>query len=229
MLAEQARAPGLQAPTLFTMETLTTQRLADKTLAALARCTQLRRYAKNTIVVSQGDRGESVFFILAGRVKVFVSDEAGDQVVVGTQGRGEYFGELSLDDGLRSASVLTLEPTQLAVVPKTQFGQLLASEPDLAVQLIDHLIGRVRALTERVSDLALMDVYGRLVKLLHDQSMQRADGVRTMQRMTQQDLAERVGSSREMVSRIFKELVAGGYVSVTADEFVLHKTPPRRW
>lgn len=205
------------------------QRLPDKMLSALERCTQLRRYPKNTIVVSQGDRGETVFFILEGRVKVYVSDDAGDQVVVGMQGRGEYFGELSLDDGLRSASVVTLEPTQLAVVPKAQFGELVASEPELAVQLIGHLIGRVRALTERVTDLSLMDVYGRLVKLLHDQSTLRADGARTMHRLTQQDLAEHVGSSREMVSRIFKELVVGGYVSLTADEIVIHKTPPRRW
>ena len=211
------------------MQAALTQRLSEKTLAALERCTQLRRYPKNTIILSQGDRGEAVFFILEGSVKVYVSDDAGDQVVVGQQGRGEYFGELSLDDGLRSASVVTLEPTQLAVVPKTQFRELVESEPDLAVQLIGHLIGRVRALTERVTDLALMGVYGRLVKLLHDQSTPRADGTRTMQRLTQQDLAESVGSSREMVSRIFKELVAGGYVSLTSAEIVVHKAPPRRW
>jgi CRP/FNR family cyclic AMP-dependent transcriptional regulator len=205
------------------------QRLHDRTLAALERCTQIRRYPKNTIIVSQGDRGETVFFILEGRVKVYVSDDAGDQVVVAMQARGEYFGELSLDDGLRSASVVTLVPTQLAVVPKAQFAALLAAEPELAVQLIGHLIGRVRSLTERVTDLALMDVYGRLVKLLHDQSTPRPDGARVMGRLTQQDLAELVGASREMVSRIFKELVAGGYVSLTADEIVVHKTPPRRW
>jgi len=211
------------------MEVHPSQRLPDKTLASLERCTQLRRYPKNTIVVSQGDQGETVFFILEGRVKVYVSDDAGDQVVVGMQGRGEYFGELSLDDGLRSASVVTVEPTQLAVVPKTKFGELVASEPELAVQLIGHLIGRVRALTERVTDLALMDVYGRVVKLLHDQSTPRADGTRSMQRLTQQDLAEHVGSSREMVSRIFKELVVGGYVSMTTEEIIVHKVPPRRW
>jgi len=211
------------------MEVHPSQRLPDKTLASLERCTQLRRYPKNTIVVSQGDQGETVFFILEGRVKVYVSDDAGDQVVVGMQGRGEYFGELSLDDGLRSASVVTVEPTQLAVVPKTKFGELVASEPELAVQLIGHLIGRVRALTERVTDLALMDVYGRVVKLLHDQSTPRADGTRSMQRLTQQDLAEHVGSSREMVSRIFKELVVGGYVSMTTEEIIVHRVPPRRW
>lgn len=208
---------------------LQAQRLSDQVLSALARCKQIRRYPKNTIVVSQGDRGESVFFILEGRVKVYVSDDAGDQVVVATQGRGEYFGELSLDDGLRSASVITLEPSMLAVVPKDQFAELVTSEPELAVQLVMQLIGRVRLLTERVTDLALLDVYGRLVKLLHDQSVPRADGARAMPRLTQQDIAEHVGSSREMVSRIFKELVAGGYVSLTSDEIVVHRTPPRRW
>ena len=205
------------------------QPLSDRTLAALQRCTQIRRYPKNTIVVSQGDRGETIFFILEGSVKVYVSDDQGGQVVVGTQGRGEYFGELTLDDGPRSASVVTLEPTQLAVVPKSEFRELLASAPELSVHLIGDLIHRVRSLTERVTDLSLMDVYGRLVKLLNDQSVPRDDGTRAMPRLTQQALAERVGSSREMVSRIFKELVTGGYVSMTADEIVLHKTPPRRW
>ena len=205
------------------------QPLSDKTLAALERWTQRRRYPKNTIIVSQGDRGDTLFFILEGRVKVYVSDDDGGQVVVGTQGRGEYFGELALDEGLRSASVMTLEPTQLAVVPKAQFRDLLAAEPDLAVQLILQLIGRVRGLTERVADLSLMDVYGRLAKLLHEHSEARPDGARAMRRLTQQDLAEHVGASREMVSRIFKELVVGGYVSVTADEIVVHKALPRRW
>lgn len=204
-------------------------RLPEKALAALARWTQIRRYPKNTVVVSQGDRGETVFFILEGRVKVYTSDDAGDQLVVGHQGRGQFFGEMSLDDGLRSASVVTLEPTQLAVVPKDQFAALVASEPELAVELIGHLIGRVRSLTERVTDLALMDVYGRLVKLLHDQSKPSADGARVMPRLTQQDMAEHVGASREMVSRILKDLVAGGYLTLTADQIVLHKAPPRRW
>lgn len=205
------------------------QRLSDQVLSALARCKQIRRYPKNTVVVTQGERGDSVFFILEGRVKVYVSDDAGDQVVVTIQGRGEYFGELSLDDGLRSASVVTLEPSLLAVVPKEQFAGLVASEPQLAVQLVMQLIGRVRVLTERVTDLALLDVYGRLVKLLHDQSVQRPDGARAMPRLTQKDIAEHVGASREMVSRIFKELVSGGYVSMTSKEIVVHRSPPRRW
>jgi len=205
------------------------ERLSDKMLAALERSAQIRRYPKNTVLISQGDRGETVYFILEGRVKIYVSDDAGDQIVVGTQGRGEYFGEMALDDGLRSASVITLEPTQLAAVPKAQFGELMAQQPELAVQLILLLIGRVRALTERVTDLALLDVYGRLVKLLHDQSSPRADGTRAMPRLTQQDIAEHVGSSREMVSRIFKDLAAGGYIALTAKEIVVLKAPPRRW
>jgi CRP/FNR family cyclic AMP-dependent transcriptional regulator len=203
--------------------------LPDKTLSVLERWAHVRRYPKNTIVITQGDAGDTVFFIIEGSVKVFVSGEEGDQLVVATQGRGEYFGELALDGGLRSASVMTLEATQLAVVPKAQFRELVATEPDVAVQLIGNLIGRVRALTERVTDLALLDVYGRLVKLLNERSAPRPDGTRAMARMTQQSLAEHVGASREMVSRIFKELVAGGYVAVTSDEIVIRKTLPRRW
>ena len=119
----------------------------------------------------------------------------------------------SRGEPLRSASVMTLEPTQLAVVPKDQFAALVASEPDLAVQLIEHLIGRVRSLTERVTDLALMDVYGRVARLLLEMAEKDEDGqLAVLRKISKQDIAKMIGASREMVSRVMKDLQLQGLI-----------------
>jgi CRP/FNR family cyclic AMP-dependent transcriptional regulator len=167
---------------------------------------------------------------LAGRVKVYAANAAGKEVILNHHGPGEYFGELSLDGGARSASVMTLEPTMCAVVTGAELREFVVAHPDFAMHLIGRLIGRLRELTQSVKSLALEDVYGRVVGLLQKMAVDGADGRRTVpQRLTQQDIAEYVGSSREMVSRIFKELVAGGYLATDSGHLVLLKTPPAAW
>ncbi|HEY5764092.1 MAG TPA: cyclic nucleotide-binding domain-containing protein, partial [Rhodocyclaceae bacterium] len=142
-------------------------RLSDAELAAISAHGITRRYPKNTIIVSEGDSTDGLFIVLEGRVKVFVSDEDGHEVVLGTQGPGEYFGEMALlDAGPRSASVMTLEPSQMIVVSRDNFRGFVEGNPAFAFSLIAKLIARVRALTENVKSLALMDVYGRLARLL---------------------------------------------------------------
>ena len=188
-----------------------------------------RAHPKNTIVVSEGDRTDSLYIILEGRVKVFVAEETGKEVVLSVQGPGEYFGEMPLDQGPRSASVMTLEPCRFLVVPRESFRDFLVKNPSFAARLIEKLIHRVRALTENVKSLALMDVYGRIARLLLELAKER-DGLRVIpERLTQQDIANRVGASREMVSRILKDLSAGGYISQTPTGLVIHKRPPARW
>src|SRR3972149_4589860 len=114
-----------------------------------------RSYAKNTVIVSEGDSTDSLYVILEGRVKVYVSDESGHDVVLLTQGPGEYFGELVLDEGLRSASVVTLEPSRFLVVPNKDFRDFVIKNPAFALNLIEKLIARVRSLTASVKSLAL--------------------------------------------------------------------------
>ena len=121
-----------------------------------------RAYPRNVVLLSEGDSTDSFYVILAGRVRIYASDPDGHEVVFGTQGPGEYFGEMVLDGGPRSASVITLEKSRFLVVPTQQLRELIAANPEFALNMMKKLITRVRALTASVKSLALMDVYGRV-------------------------------------------------------------------
>ena len=140
------------------------------------------------------------------------------------------FGEMALDGGPRSASVMTLEPTTCAVVPGAEVRDFIAAHPDFAMHLILKLIGLARARTEHVKSLALEDVYGRIARLLRTLARPGDDGIPVVpDKLTQQDIAERVGSSREMVSRIFKSLSEGGYIGQRGGRIALLRTLPLHW
>jgi len=188
-----------------------------------------RTFPKNTIVVTEGDRTDSLYIIVSGKVKIYVSDEKGKEIALSEAGPGEYFGEMVLDEGPRSASVMTLEPTQFLVVPKEDFEEFVRSSPDFALHLILKLIKRVRALTIDVKSLALMDVYGRVARMLLDLAVDKEGKLVIENKPTQQEMASRVAASREMVSRILTDLTAGGYIQVDRDSIVIAKTLPRAW
>lgn len=206
-------------------------RLPKPLLDAIAARGGVRAFPANAILINEGDTTDSLYIVMAGRVKVYgSSSESGREVVLAELGPGEYLGELSLDGAPRSVSVKTIEPTTCSVVQGSRLREFIAEHPDFAVHLTGKLIRMVRRLTEQVKSLALQDVYGRIVRVLGELS--EADGnVRVVrQKLTQQDIADRVGSSREMVSRIFKELTIGGYVSVNDERrIVIHKKPPPAW
>lgn len=206
--------------------TATTQaatHLSNKALAALSSQLPVRTYAKNALIVMEGDPAEHMFFIVAGSVQAYVGNAEGDRAVLSTLGQGEYFGEMMLDGGLRSASVIALEITRLVAVSRADFREIMAQHPDIAVLLINDLIHRVRSLTQRVVNLSLMDVYGRVARLLMDSSSEDADGVRSMERLTHQTIAEQVGSSREMISRILKQLAQDKSLVITKTHFFIRK------
>jgi CRP/FNR family cyclic AMP-dependent transcriptional regulator len=203
--------------------------LSEPEIATLAQAAIVRTFPKNTIVVTEGERSDSLYVILSGRVKVFVSDEDGRDLVLNVVGAGEYFGELALDEGPRSASVATLEPSKMAVIPNETLKAFLASHPGAALPLIRVLIGRTRRATESLKNLAMLDVYGRVAKLLLELAREVDGRLVVEERLTQQDIGERVGASREMVSRILKDLTAGGYIGSENGKFVVHRRPPRGW
>ena len=203
--------------------------LNETELAALEGVMVPRSYPKNTILVSEGDRSDTMFVILSGRVKIFVSDEDSRELVLNTQGPGDYFGEMVLDDGPRSASAMTLEPCRLAVLTRERFRAVLAQHPEVAVAVIRNLIRRCRALTENAKDLALLDVYGRLAKLLLSLAQPEDGQLVVSEGLTKQAIGERIGASREMVSRIFKDLTAGGYLRMDGKKIVIQRRPPARW
>ncbi|MFN7571460.1 MAG: Crp/Fnr family transcriptional regulator [Betaproteobacteria bacterium] len=205
-------------------------RIADTMVQELAKRGTVRTYPRNTILVNEGDRADSLFVILDGKVKVYLAEPSGREMVLGFLGPGEYFGEMALDGSPRSASVMTVEPTTCSVVTHALLREAIAADPDVAMNLIGKLIERARTATESVKNLALMDVYGRVARLLLSLALEQPDGTAVIpQRMTQQDIADRVGASRDMVSRIFKELTAGGYVAINDRTITILRKPPARW
>ena len=203
--------------------------LKDDLLQEIAAQGNVRRYPTGTVLISEGDRSDVLYIVLAGRVRVYSSNEAGKEVTVITHGAGEYVGELALDGNPRSASVMTLEPTTCAVVPGANLRAFLQTHPDFALHIIHKLIWRVRQATDNIKSLALQDVYGRVVRLLDELAVPDGDVRVVRGRITQREIAERVGSSREMVGRILKDLVVAGCLSLGSGQIAIQKKLPARW
>ncbi len=201
-------------------------RLPPPLLAALAAHGNSRSFRAQTILLNEGDTGGSLYIVIEGRLRAYASSPEGRDVVLFEHGPGEYVGELSLDGTLRSASVKTLEATTCCVVQAAQLPAFLAQQPEFALHLTQKLTRMVRRLTEQVKSLALQDVYGRMVRLLMELS-DPVDQERVVrEKLTQQDIADRVGSSREMVNRVMKDLTIGGYVAVREGRYVVMKKLP---
>lgn len=202
--------------------------LASDEVEELTRKAQVRKLPRQALVVSEGDRTDSLYIILSGKVKVFLADE-GRQLTLRTLGPGDYFGEMVLDEGPRSASVITLEPSTFAVVSRESFEGFVSARPDFTIRLIKKLIHLTRALTNNVRSLALLDVYGRVARLLLELAVER-DGKRVIpEKLTQREIANRVGASREMIGLILRDLSVGGYISVSGKEITINREPPKHW
>ena len=203
--------------------------LPQDALHELAASAVTRRFPKNAVLINEGDEGDSLLIVLSGRLKVYASNEAGKEVVIDFHGPGECVGEMSLDGARRSASVVTTEPTTCAIVGRAQFREFVRDHPDFALYLIEKLIQRARRATENVKSLALSDVYGRLLRLLGELARDEDGRLVVSEKLTQQDIAERVGASRDMISRLLKDLVAGGYLAVEHRRITILKKPPPAW
>ncbi len=205
--------------------------LSDEDIAPLISRALIRVYPKGSVIVSEADSGGSLYVIIEGSVKVYLSDGNGKEVNLSILGPGEYFGELALfDDAPRSASVAALETCRVSILSKTILRTLIGERPQLSYGLLRGLAARVRAMTESIRTLALLDVYGRLVRALYAMASVTEDGTLAIsQRLTQQDLANRIGCSREMVSRILNDLIKGGYLCVNHHKIVILKKIPANW
>lgn len=186
----------------------------------------VRTYPKGSIIIYAGDLSDSLYVILSGRVKVFLSDENGKEFVLSTISAGDYFGEVALDGEPRSASIMTQEDCRFFIIPKTEVKALIESQPGFARDLIGRLIRKIRNLASSVHNLALMSVYCRLLKFIEEQAVQREDGRLATERLTQQEIAACIGASREMVSRLITDLTNCGYISVENRRIVVHKKLP---
>jgi len=198
-------------------------------LSALEQQTKVKRYQKRTVIIEKGEESSILYVLERGRAKVYVADDAGKEIVLRELGPGDHFGELALLGGSpRTASVMTLTDCEARLLTGSVFRDFLAKHPEVALVLIRHLARQVADLTDTASDLALLSVYGRIAKVLVE-SAQDEDGRLITGPLTQQHIADRVGCSREMVSRIVGDLRTGGYVSLEGKRFVLERKLPERW
>jgi CRP/FNR family cyclic AMP-dependent transcriptional regulator len=191
----------------------------------------VRQYPRNTIVLNEGDHSDSLYVVNSGKVKIFLSDSEGKEVILNSLGPGDYFGEMALlDSAPRSASAITTEKCQLALISKADFEAFLSEHPAAMIKIMQGIIKRLRSLTENVRSLALMDVYGRVARVLLELSEESEDGTLVItEGHTQQDIANRVGASREMVSRIFKDLKTGGYIDIHNRHITIKAKLPPSW
>jgi len=204
--------------------------IGDPFVRKLAALGRVRSYPRSTVIITEGDSSDSVFVVLSGKVKAFVSDSEGHELILDTQGPGDYVGEMALDGKPRSASVVTLESTTFSVVQREPLRDAIRKDPDFALDMISKVIERARDATDNVKNLALLDVYGRVARLLLNMAVEAGDGkLRIPEKITQQEIAERVGASRDMVSRIFRDLTIGGYISVENRIVTINKKPPAKW
>ena len=196
--------------------------LDDECLKPLMRVAMLRAIPRNTVVLSAGDSTDNIYFVLSGALKVQVSDEDGREVILSKLGPGELFGEMGvLDDHPRSATVLAVESSQVVVMGKADFKQCLVDNPDVSLFIMRNLTKRLRMADRNIESLALLDVYGRVARLLLE-SAENVDGRKVVtQKLTKQDIGKMIGASREMVSRVMRDLAMQGLIEERDGQLIL--------
>lgn len=201
------------------------QGLDTRELKALEAGAETRKYSKGVIIFGRGDQSDYLCVLLSGLVQAYIDDQHGKKIIVNIIGPGELFGELAMfSEDSRSANIVSVEPCEVLILQRKDVMQAIDESPAFSKNIIQRLARKVNALTEDVSSLALLDVYSRIARVLQ----QHAESGKTG-RLTQQDIADHVGASREMVSRILKDLRLGGYISIESKHITILKPLPKAW
>jgi CRP/FNR family transcriptional regulator, cyclic AMP receptor protein len=203
--------------------------LNNPALEAIAKQGRIRHFPKNTVIINEGDHGDSIFLILSGMVKVYAVGTEGKEVALNFIGKGEMVGELAMDGEPRTASVMTIEPAACVMMSRAQLHDTIKNNPNFALQLISMLVKRTRRATREVKRLALESVYARIAALFDEDAIVKGSVKQLPYKLTQQELASRVGASREMVNRVLKELVAGGYIAIKQKVIVIKRVLPAKF
>jgi len=188
-----------------------------------------RQVPRGTTILNEGEVGDSLFAIVDGRVKVFIGDDEGREITLKLLGSGDFFGEMSLiDKQPRSASVSAMESTSLKVLSYQAFHDCLQSTPAIGINVMTALAKRLRDADRKISNLALMDVYGRVASTLLELAITTDGKLVVGEKLSQQDIANMVGASREMVNRILKDLSDRGFISIESKQITIHdhRLPP---
>lgn len=201
--------------------------LDEQSLDYLRNAATKKTYPKNTILFSKGDESDALYLIVKGKVRTVIMDEEGREMTLNIHGAGEYIGEVALLDGRpRSATIITKEPTQVMIIYRKDFMHVVSGNMEILHDVIQLISSRLRELTDKFESLAFQDVYGRVTGFLLQMSREE-DGKRMItEKLTHHEISTMVGSSREMVSKILKELSNGGYISIDKKKITILKKFP---
>jgi CRP/FNR family cyclic AMP-dependent transcriptional regulator len=216
------RTSTLKAVPFFTQ-------LNDRELDVVRSVSTEKSYPKNAVVLTEGEMGDSLYMIQSGKVKVFIGDEDGREIILKILGPGDFFGEMSMiDKQPRSASVTTIEASTFLVLTHAAFEKCVEQAPRIGNMVMQILAQRVREADRKIGTLALMDVYGRVASTLLELSVYNNGKLMVGEKLSQQDLANMVGASREMVNRILKDLSERGFISIESKSITIinRELPP---
>ena len=204
--------------------------LPNLLLAQLAARGSARAYERGELVFEEGERSDAFYLVRSGELKVFARGNSGRELVYNLLGPGEFVGELLLDGGPRAVSVRATRASECVVVGPVELREFVTSNPEFAEFLVLKLIARVRQVTGQLRSLAMQDVYQRVIALLNDLAVLDGEVRAIVKGVTQQEIADRIGASREMVSNIFRELARGGFlVRDGGRRLVLARELPKHW
>jgi len=203
--------------------------LNDHELDVIRALSVEKNYPKSAVVLTEGEIGDSLYMIQSGRVKVFMGDEEGREIILKLLGPGHFFGEMAMiDQQPRSASITTLESSTFLILSHGAFETCVERAPRIANVVLRVLAQRVREADRKIGTLALMDVYGRVASTLLELAVYNNGKLMVGEKLSQQDLANMVGASREMVNRILKDLSDRGFIMVESKSITIinRELPP---
>lgn len=200
--------------------------LSEEALNNLVQVTTRKSYPKDTTLVEENEVGETLYMILSGKVKVTNIGPDGKEVILSILGEGEFFGEMALlDEEPRSANVTSMEKTEMMTLRRKEFMNMLENDKEILSKLLAVLSGRLRHANAQIRSLALLDVLGRIARLLLDIAQKDGrrllDGSVVFRRPTHQEIASMVGTSRETVSRMIGDLSRDGYIKISGKDIII--------
>ncbi|HZF81851.1 MAG TPA: Crp/Fnr family transcriptional regulator [Burkholderiaceae bacterium] len=193
--------------------------------ASIADAIVKKRFKRAEVVVEQGKKSDALYIILTGRARVMSADSRGREVILATLQPGDYIGEMSLiDDEPHSATVRTEVQTDVLMLGREAFSRCLPENSSMSYNIMRGLVQRLRHADRKIESLALMDVYGRVARSLLEFAVDDGAGnLKVREKISRQDLAKMVGASREMVSRVMKDLEERGFVQTQDDGSMIVK------
>src|SRR2546426_4179318 len=202
--------------------------LADEDLRELIAVAKRRIFRNGEVIFHREDPGQVLYVIKEGKVKISLISPEGQEISLVVFGKGECFGEFAILDGLpRSADAVALERVECYTLQRSDFHNAIMKNPKIAIQVLEVLSRRLRKTDDKVEDLVVLDVYGRVAKklldLAHEHGVEVENGTRIDMRLTQQDLASMVGASRESVNKVLGYFTDKGYISADKHKITLHR------